>query len=84
MPESSSLPANNSHGRNDSNLKHSTFERKDEMVPLTEKEIRSLTIPALKDELAKKEFIKKEKQTNFGLPIEVIFSKYPPENECSF
>ncbi|CAH3114822.1 unnamed protein product, partial [Pocillopora meandrina] len=64
MPESSSLPANNSHGKNDSNLKHSTFERKDEMVPLTEKEIRSLTIPALKDELAKRNLSKKgNKQT---------------------
>lgn len=64
MPESSSLPANDSHGRNDSNLKRSTFERKDEMVPLTEKEIRSLTIPALKDELAKRNLSKKgNKQT---------------------
>ena len=34
------------------------------MVPLTEKEIRSLTIPALKDELAKRNLSKKgNKQT---------------------
>lgn len=34
-PESSSLPANNSHGRNGCNVKHSTSERKDELVPVT-------------------------------------------------
>lgn len=68
MPESSSLPANNNHGRNDSNLKHSTFERKDEMVPLTEKEIRSLTIPALKDELAKKGIYQKRETNKLWSP----------------
>ena len=75
MPESSSLPANNSHGRNDSNLKHSTFERKDEMVPLTEKEIRSLTIPALKDELAKRNLSKKGDHSRF-LGNHSIFNRH--------
>ena len=58
-PESSSLPANNNHGRNGCNFKHSTSERKDEIVPPTEKEIDNLTIPALKDELAKRNLSKK-------------------------
>ena len=63
-PGSSSLPADNKHGRNDGNTKASTFERKDEIVPLIEKEIENLTIPALKDELAKRNLSKKgNKQT---------------------
>ena len=75
-PESSSLPANNNHGRNGCNFKHSTSERKDKIVPPTEKEIDNLTIPALKDELAKRDLSKRE-PINSGFPIEVILSKYP-------
>ena len=51
-PGSSSLPTNNKHGRNGRNTKACTFERKDKTVPLIEKEIEKLIIPALKDELA--------------------------------
>ena len=62
-PGSSSLPAN-SQGRIGYNFKHSTSKRKDEIVSLTEKEIKNLTIPALKDELAKRNLSKKgNKQT---------------------
>ena len=76
-PESSSLPANNNHGRNGCNFKHSTSERKDKIVPPTEKEIDNLTIPALKDELAKRNLSKKGSKKNSGFPIEVIFLKNP-------
>ena len=40
-------------------MKACTFERKDEIVPLIEKEIINLTTPALKDELAKRNLSKK-------------------------
>lgn len=62
-PGSSSLQANN-HGGNGSNTKPCTFGWKDQTVPLTEKEIKNLTIPALKYELAKRNLPKQEnKQT---------------------
>ena len=51
-PGSSSLPTNNKHGRNGRNTKACTFKRKDKTIPLIEKEIENLIIPALKDELA--------------------------------
>ena len=62
-PESS-LPANSNHGRNGCNLKHNTSERKDEIVPPNEIEIENLTIPALKDELAKRNLSKKGNKQN--------------------
>ena len=83
-PESSSLPANNNHGRNGCNFKHSTFERKDEIVPPTEKEIDNLTIPPLKDELAKRNLSKKGNKKTLVSRLKSYFSRtLPPENECS-
>ncbi|XP_068757466.1 uncharacterized protein [Montipora capricornis] len=60
-PGLSSLPVNslNSHGRNGGNTKSCTSVFKDEIVPLTEKEIENLTISALKDELGKRKLSKK-------------------------
>ena len=52
------LPAR-SNGRNGGNRKSCTSEFKDEIVPLTEKEIENLTISALKDELGKRKLSKK-------------------------
>ena len=57
-PGLSSLPVN-SHGRNGGNTKSCTSVFKDEIVPLTEKEIENLTISALKDELGKRKLSKK-------------------------
>ena len=72
-PESPSLPANNNHGRNGCNFKHNTSERKDEIVPPTEKEIDNLNIPPLKDELAKRNLSKKGNKKTLVSPLKSYF-----------